>query len=92
MSMRRASSSFKKGDIMSGKTLLSLGKGEKAKIKKLNNEKSMRNRLFDLGLTPGSETEFLFCAPSGSPRAFLIRGAVIALRKKDCMKIEIFDD
>ena len=70
MSMRRASSSFKKGDIMSGKTLLCLGTGEKAKIKKLNNEKSMRNRLLDLGLTPGSETEFLFCAPSGSPPSF----------------------
>ena len=69
-----------------------ISRNTEKEIKKLNNEKSMRNRLLDLGLTPGSETEFLFCAPSGSPRAFLIRGAVIALRKKDCMKIEIFDD
>ena len=55
---------------MSGKTLLSLGKGEKAKIKKLNNEKSMRNRLLDLGLTPGSETEFLFALPPARRELF----------------------
>ena len=51
----------------------------------------MKDRLLDLGLTPGSRTRLLFTAPSGDPRAFLVRGAVIALRKNDCKKIKITD-
>lgn len=77
---------------MSNKSLLSIKKGEKVKIKKISNSENMKDRLLDLGLTPGSYTEFLFAAPSGDPRAFLVRGAVIALRKGDCVQIEIYDD
>lgn len=77
---------------MTEKSLLSVKQGEKAKIKEINSVKSMKNRLLDLGLTPGSFTELLFAAPSGNPRAFLIRGAVIALRKSDCNDIKIFDE
>ena len=77
---------------MTEKSLLSVKQGEKAKITEINSVKSMKNRLLDLGLTPGSFTELLFTAPSGNPRAFLIRGAVIALRKSDCDDIKIFDE
>ena len=70
-------------------TLLSIKKGEKATIKKLENEEEMKNRLQDLGFTPSGKTVFLFEAPSGDPKAFLIRGAVVALRNSDCAKIKI---
>ena len=49
----------------------------------------MKNRLMDLGFTPSGKTVFLFEAPSGDPKAFLIRGAVVALRNADCAKIKI---
>ena len=49
----------------------------------------MKNRLMDLGFTPSSKTVLLYEAPSGDPKAFLIRGAVVALRKCDCEKIKI---
>ncbi len=37
----------------------------------------------DIGLTGGARVKYLFSAPSGEPRAYLIRGAVIALRLED---------
>lgn len=69
-------------------TLLSIKIGESATVKELKNSAEMKNRLMDMGLTPGTETKLLFSAPSGDPRAFLIRGAVVALRRQDCKKIE----
>ena len=40
-------------------------------------------RLQELGLRPGAEVRCLFASPLGDPRAYLIRGAAIALRKED---------
>ena len=37
----------------------------------------------DLGLTHGARVRCLFAAPGGDPRAYRIRGAVIALRSED---------
>jgi ferrous iron transport protein A len=39
-----------------------------------------RRRMLDLGLICGTEIEPLYQSPFGSPVAYLIRGAVIALR------------
>lgn len=46
-------------------------------------------RLRELGLVEGTEVCHLYSAPSGSPMAFSIRGAVIALRTKDCGRITV---
>ena len=43
----------------------------------------VRRRLMDLGLTPGARVTCLFSAPSGDPRAYMVRGSVIALRRED---------
>ena len=37
----------------------------------------------DLGFTPGAGVRCLFAAPSGDPRAYMVRGSVIALRRAD---------
>ena len=37
----------------------------------------------DLGFTPGAGVTCLFAAPSGDPRAYMVRGSVIALRRAD---------
>lgn len=47
----------------------------------------LRARLMDLGFTPGARVECLFAAPSGDPRAYLVRGSVIALRGSDAAGI-----
>lgn len=57
--------------------------GQKAWIKKLGSTGSMRRRLLDLGLTEHAQIQCVGGSPSGDPMAFLIRGAVIAIRASD---------
>lgn len=44
-------------------------------------------RIQDLGLTVGTEVKYLFASPMNDPAAYLIRGAVIAIRNKDAKDI-----
>jgi len=74
---------------MDTKTLLSLPVGHTAAVTSLELSGPMRGRLLDLGLTPGTSVSCLFQAPSGNPRAYLIRGAVIALRNQDARRITV---
>ena len=48
---------------------------------------SERRRMLDLGLVSGTEIEAVQKSPAGDPVAYLIRGAVIALRNEDAGKI-----
>ena len=47
----------------------------------------MRRRLLDIGLIENTEVTCVGRSHGGDPAAFLIRGAVIALRRADCKKI-----
>jgi ferrous iron transport protein A len=49
----------------------------------------MRRRLQDLGLVTGTHVTCLQRASAGDPTAYLIRGAVIALRRDDAVQIEM---
>jgi len=61
--------------------------GSKYIIKKINVEGSIKRRLLDIGLIEGTEVENVLISPLGDPMAFLIRGAVIALRNNDSKNI-----
>ncbi|MDF2594737.1 MAG: ferrous iron transport protein [Clostridia bacterium] len=61
--------------------LSSLNLGEKCKVKTLISDGLVRRRMLDLGLIHDTVIEPLQKSPSGDPVAYLIRGAVIALRK-----------
>jgi len=69
-----------------------LSVGEKAKVDALEATGSMRRRLLDIGLIENTEIECIGRSPSGDPSAFLIRGAVIAIRSEDCADIMIKPD
>ncbi|MCL1901376.1 MAG: ferrous iron transport protein A [Firmicutes bacterium] len=60
-----------------------------AKIVNINCDKVLQRRLFDLGLISGTTVKALFKSPGSDPTAYLIRGAVIALRSDDTKKIDI---
>lgn len=47
----------------------------------------MARRLLDLGLIPGTAVYCQGAAPAGDPVAYQIRGAVIALRRKDATSV-----
>lgn len=63
--------------------------GQTAVIKELNINGSMRRRLLDIGLIDGTKVECVGKSVLGDPSAFLIRGAVIAIRSEDCKNILI---
>lgn len=54
--------------------------GKKCKVKKLLSDGLVRRRMLDLGLIDNTVVESLQKSPSGDPVAYLIRGAVVALR------------
>lgn len=70
-------------------TLNELLPGERAVVDSLHSTGSMRRRLLDIGLVRNTEVECLGRSPGGDPSAFLIRGAVIAIRSEDCKNILI---
>ena len=68
-------------------TLNDILPGEKAKINSINIEGSMHRRLQDIGLIENTVTECVGKSPMGDPKAYLIRGAIIAIRSDDSKKI-----
>lgn len=72
---------------MNIQTLLSMPVGGSAVVRSVHTSGDMRRRLFDLGLLPGARVSCLYAAPSGNPRAYLIKDAVIALRSSDADSI-----
>lgn len=69
--------------------LSSLPVGEIGCVQDLLFSGKQRRRMLDLGLVQGTMVEALQKSPSGDPIAYLIRGAVIALRDEDASKIMI---
>lgn len=73
-------------------TLKDLKQGQAATVKSLLSTGSIRRRLQDIGLIEGTKVECLQKSPAGDPVAFLIRGAVIALRSEDSSNILVFEN
>ena len=63
--------------------------GKKAFIDTLLVKGGDRRRMLDLGLVAGTEIEAVQKSPAGDPIAYLIRGAVIALRNEDANKVMV---
>lgn len=57
--------------------------GESAVVERLETTGSMRRRLLDIGLCQGTVVECVGKSPMGDPRAYLVRGAIIAIRSYD---------
>lgn len=69
--------------------LSELKQGQSAVVTGLTLCGHMRRRLLDIGLVEGTTVECVGISPLGDPSAFLIRGAVIALRKEDAGEISV---
>ncbi|MBE7024874.1 MAG: ferrous iron transport protein A [Ruminococcaceae bacterium] len=72
--------------------LYALPEGEAARIRCLAAEADVRHRLGDLGFIPGTHITCLGRSPLGDPTAYLVRGAVIALRNEDAEKVFVERD
>lgn len=71
------------------KTLNQLPLNTKGIIQKLNCQGNIRRRLLDLGFVKGASITPVLISPSQDPRAFSIRGTLIAIRKEDANLITI---
>ena len=67
--------------------LASLSEGQSGVIHALDLHGAMHDRLCDLGFTKGSVVTCLFSSLWGDPRAYRIRGSVIALRQSDAQHV-----
>lgn len=70
-------------------SLSDLPVGRSAEVARLVTSGPMRRRLMDIGLIPNTAVECLGRSPSGDPSAYMIRGAVIALRREDASTVII---
>ena len=59
------------------------------KINKIECGEGIKSRLLDMGLVKGTEITPILISPSGDPRAFLVRGTIIAIREEDAKNIKI---
>ncbi len=75
--------------MKSSMRLCDLHPGERAVVTALCSTGSMRRRLLDIGLIGGTEVECLGRSPGGDPAAYIIRGAVIAIRDEDSAAVLI---
>ncbi len=71
-------------------TIIPLNKapmGQKVKVIAIRCDGFQRRRMFDLGLIIGTKIKALHKSPYGNPIAYLVRGAVIAMRNEDAKNI-----
>lgn len=69
--------------------LSSLRENESCKVLRLENTGVIRRRLQDIGVITGTEITCVGISPFGNPKAYIIRGAKIALRNSDAGKIMV---
>jgi len=70
-------------------TLDKLQIGEKAEIIAVHGQGAFRDRLLDMGLTPGTTVMIRKFAPMGDPIELTLRGYELTLRIDDAKKIEV---
>lgn len=65
----------------------SLHRDQNAVVVALLSRGNERRRHLDLGIVPGTNIKMLFESHNKNPKAYLIRGTVIAIRNQDTNKI-----
>lgn len=71
------------------RTLDQLPLNAAATVVELTSEGAERRRMMDLGLLPGTRVEVAMGNPLGDPRAYQIRGSVVALRREQARQVYI---
>ncbi|MZP30915.1 ferrous iron transport protein A [Heliobacterium undosum] len=66
--------------------------GHRVRVTDLQLEGFQRRRMLDIGLVPGTEVKVIRRSPIGDPTAYLVRGAVIGLRKNEASKVLVEEE
>ena len=70
-------------------SLADITPGETAAITGINLTGGIKRRLQDIGIIEGTKIKCLFKSPLCDPTAYLVRGAVIAIRCEDSKSITV---
>lgn len=70
-------------------TLDKLNSGESGIIREITVTGNIRRRLFELGFTKGTRVYCILTAAGNEPKAYLVRGTLIALRKEQSGNIYV---
>jgi ferrous iron transport protein A len=80
-------SRFQQGSVVidapSGRNLSTIPLNQPVRIERLDGPKQDCARLLDLGFTPGEVVSVTHLAPLGDPLVVRVRGALLALRKRE---------
>ncbi len=66
--------------------------GDEAVVNNNSATGALKRRFLDIGLIKGTRVKCVAISPHGDPKAFLIRGAVIALRNTDSSLITVGEE
>lgn len=79
------------GQMREAQYLADLPEGQRARVVGLTGgcRGAERRRLLDLGFVPGSVVEASLASPAGDPMAYLVRGALIALRREQARLVRV---
>lgn len=70
-------------------SLCDLKVGESGTVVSVKSKGDILRRLLDIGVISGTRVKCVLKSPLGDPTAYLIRGAVMALRKEDCLDVMV---
>ena len=76
-------------EVFDLENLFDIKMGQKCRIINISDNNPLKRRLIDIGLIPDSIVECVSQSPLGDPKAFLISGAVIALRCETAKEIKV---
>lgn len=62
-------------------TIVDLKPGQSGEILEMNLENNIKNKLLELGMTPGTLVQFVRTAPLGDPINIKVRGFNLGIRK-----------
>ncbi len=71
------------------KTLDQLKVGEKAVVKAVKGDPSLKKKMLVMGLVPGAELEVERVAPLGDPVSFRLKGFHLSLRKEEAKLVQV---
>ncbi len=71
-------------------TLSSLLPGESCRVGEVRTDREIHRRFLDIGLVKNATVTCLGRSPLGDPSAYMICGAVIAIREKDAACILVY--
>ena len=74
---------------MSKCSLCDISLGQRVIIEKIKTDFELKRRLLDIGFIKNTAVECVGISPLGDPKAFLVRGSVIALRSDDSKNITV---